>query len=139
MIKKRKSTNIFTPKDMTKVTSSTISSDAVQWTEDENWSDLHTGRALMQVTGISFSKDNKNRWTLSYKVRNFTRRHRWVHKLDAIDADGEVLCTIVMPPVLCCPADRIHNVSIRKRFRALAVHESQIDQFIRRGAGEYRA
>lgn len=137
MIRRAKSTNIFHPADFAIVESQPRAGDDFLWPNPETWRDAQSGRALMEVRDMSFSRAD-GRWTLQYKLRNFTRQHRWVYKLDAIDRDEQTLFTIVTPAAEDGASNRITEVVISRRFREMDTLGADVVKFVRRGAGQYR-
>ena len=132
-------TDSLTPATATVDLSQRIVNASWEWDKADIWRDAGTSRGLMAVNvGMSFTAKPSGKWDLTYKVQNFTRRHEWVYKLDAIDSEGEHLFTLVTPAITCSPADRLHNISLNGRSQEVSTYFGEISTFVRRGSGLYR-
>lgn len=114
-----------------------------RWGQRDVWQDAHSSRALMQVFPDSMVLELRDSglWRLVYRVRSYVRRHRWVYKFD-IEQNGYHLFTIVTPPVISTPSERISEVRVQGRSLHLRARgEEDISEFsvFRRGVGEYVA
>lgn len=118
------------------------------WSKD-TFKDANSGRIVMEVNAMSLTVNKRGKWELQYVPRVYTRRHKWVYKLQAFDADNKQLFRLIMRPIgrapesfldesqaTVTPDQRVYHQTGRTNTAAISF--DHIAYWTRCGAGEFR-